>query len=58
MARGQGQPRLGTRVTDVRGREVGKIVDLIGPVREPYVIIMPARGADPRRMLGQELFIR
>ena len=50
--------RVGGRVTDARGRDVGRIHDLIGPVREPYVVISLGRGADPRRLLGQELFTR
>ena len=58
LARGSGRPRVGARVTDPRGREVGRIQDLIGPVREPYVLIAPLRGSDPRRLLGQELFTR
>lgn len=52
------KPPLGARVTDARGREVGKVADLIGPVREPYVIVACGRGADPRRLLGSELFTR
>lgn len=54
----EARPRIGARVTDARGRDVGKVQDLIGPVREPYVIVACGRGADPRRLLGQELFIR
>ncbi|HEV8360974.1 MAG TPA: Gar1/Naf1 family protein [Candidatus Thermoplasmatota archaeon] len=58
LVRGAGKPRLGAPVSDARGRPVGRIADLIGPVREPYVLIAPARGADARRLLGQELFTR
>lgn len=58
MVRGGGQLRLGTRVSDGRGREVGRIQDLIGPVSQPYVLIAPVRGADPRRLLGLDLFTR
>lgn len=57
LARGTGKPRLGARVADGRGREVGRVQDLIGPVREPYIIVAPQRGTDPGRMLGQDLFI-
>lgn len=58
VARSPGKPRLGARVTDNRGREVGKVADLIGPVREPYVLVAPARSVDAKRLLGQELFTR
>lgn len=58
LVRGTGKPRVGARVADGRGREVGRVHDLIGPVREPYVIVALARDADPRRLLGQDLFAR
>lgn len=58
VARSPGKPRLGARVTDHRGREVGKVADLIGPVREPYVLVAPAGSVDAKRLLGQELFTR
>ena len=58
VARGASQPRLGWRVLDQRGRDIGKVSDLIGPVREPYILVAPQKGADVRRLLGQELFTR
>lgn len=58
VARGTGKPKVGAWVTDARGREVGRVQDIIGPVREPYVLVAPGRGSDPRRLLGQELFTR
>jgi rRNA processing protein Gar1 len=58
VARGASQPRVGWRVLDMRGRDMGKVVDLIGPVREPYILVAPPRGADVRRLLGQDLYTR
>jgi rRNA processing protein Gar1 len=58
LVRGLGQPRVGWRVVDGRGREVGRIADLVGPVREPYVVVVPHPRADTRRMLGQDLYTR
>jgi rRNA processing protein Gar1 len=48
--------RVGMRVADNRGRDVGRIQDLIGPVREPYILIATARHADVRQLLGQDLY--
>jgi rRNA processing protein Gar1 len=58
LVRGQGKPRIGERVVDARGREVGRIADLVGPVREPYVIVAMSPRADPRRVVGQDLYTR
>jgi RNA-binding protein len=57
LVRGTGKPRLGARVTDGRGRDVGRVQDLIGPVREPYVIVAPHRGLDPKQVMGHELYL-
>ncbi len=37
-------PRLGSRVVDSRGRFVGIVVDIIGPVRAPYAVVKPKNG--------------
>lgn len=58
VARGGTQVRIGMWATDHRGREVGRVQDLIGPVQQPYILIACGRGNDPRRLLGQELFTR
>jgi len=58
LVRSTGEPRMGADVTDRRGTKVGRVADLIGPVRSPYVVVHPHPRADPRRLLGQELFVR
>lgn len=58
VARGGKDARVGTYVSDARGRDIGRVQDLIGPVREPYILIACGRGTDPRRLLGQEVFTR
>jgi len=36
-------PRIGSRVFDRNGKYVGRVVDVIGPIRSPYVLVKPAR---------------
>jgi len=50
-------PRLGTRVVDSRGRFIGIVVDIIGPVRSPYAVVKPKNGSVQLRDY-EELFTR
>jgi len=36
-------PRIGSIVVDSGGREIGILIDIIGPVRSPYAIIRPLK---------------
>ena len=58
-------PRMvppGTRLVDARRERVGKVVDVIGPVARPYLVVALPRGRDrgpppnPLRLLGKELY--
>ena len=46
----------GTTVCVARGRKVGRISDLFGPVSEPWVVVRAARGVRATQLLGRELF--
>ena len=35
---------IGTRLVDVRDQPVGKVVDVIGPVAAPYLVLAPPKG--------------
>ncbi len=50
-------PRIGTRVLGPDGRIIGKVVDIIGPVRGPYAVVKPVR-RDPKLSRGTTLFMR
>ncbi len=50
-------PRIGTRVLGPDGKIVGKIVDIIGPVRAPYAVVKPVR-RDLKLGKGTTLFMR
>ncbi|MEM1646384.1 MAG: hypothetical protein QXL96_11115 [Ignisphaera sp.] len=34
-------PIVGSKVVDANGVEVGKIVDVIGPISKPYAVVKP-----------------
>ncbi|MGY5855396.1 MAG: Gar1/Naf1 family protein [Candidatus Thorarchaeota archaeon] len=53
-------PSAGSRsiVLDKKAREVGIIIDVFGPVKEPYVAVRPRRDFDPSKLVGQMLYLR
>ena len=46
----------GTTVCDARGRRIGRVSDLFGPVSEPWVVVRAARGGRATQLRGRELF--
>lgn len=44
-------------VLDKQAKEIGTIVDLFGPVANPYVSIRPRRDFDPQILVGQMLYL-
>jgi len=46
---------LGTRVADSELKEVGRVVDLFGPVDKPYVAVK-LNVKDPSKYVGQILY--
>ena len=54
----EGDPRrlrLGSRVSRRDWSEVGRLVDIIGPVDAPYAVVKPAEGEAVEA--GEELFV-
>lgn len=47
---------IGTSLVDVRDRPVGRVVDVLGPVSSPYLLVASARGASPA-WLDREVFL-
>jgi RNA-binding protein len=51
-------PDIGTTAVDESLNEVGRVVDVFGPVSRPYVAVSPD-GDDPlATMLGEKLYAR
>jgi RNA-binding protein len=53
-------PAVGTRsvVLDKKAQEVGTIIDVFGPVKEPYVAVRPKRDFDASKLIGQMLYLK
>ena len=51
-------PRIGATVVDENLDDVGRIVDVFGPVARPYVAVSAADGVEPALLLGEKLYAR
>ena len=50
-------PKLGQPVFNSKKKRVGNVYELFGPVNSPYVIIKPASGISPQKLIGMSLYI-
>ena len=50
-------PDLGVSVVDERLERVGRVVDIIGPLDRPYIVVSPETG-EPTALLGELLYVR
>lgn len=51
-------PDIGAAVVDESLSTVGRVVDVFGPVRRPYVAVSPTDGVAPADLLGSKLYTR
>jgi len=54
---GDDPPDIGATVVDEELDEVGRVVDVFGPVGNPYVAVSPD-GRDPALLFGEKLYAR
>ena len=54
---GDDPPDIGAAVVDEDLDEVGRVVDVFGPVGNPYVAVSPD-GRDPALLFGEKLYAR
>jgi len=47
---------IGTTLVDVRHQPVGRVVDVLGPVAAPYLLVSSPRGSSPS-WLDREVFL-
>lgn len=55
---GEDHPRIGTETVDEQLDDVGRVVDVFGPVSRPYVAVTPDRDVSLAMLLGQKLYAR
>jgi len=51
-------PNLGTPLIDQGLEDVGRVVDVFGPVERPYLAVSPADGVVLPELLGERLYAR
>jgi len=49
--------RIGEAVRDNKGKRVGTIFDIFGPINDPYISIK-TRTSNPERLVGTALYVR
>lgn len=52
------QPGIGATVLDDRLSEVGRVVDVFGPVSRPYLAVVPDDRSMLPGLLGGKLYVR
>jgi len=55
---GDDYPNLGTAVVDEQLDDVGRVVDVFGPVERPYLAVSPADDVPLASLVGSKLYAR
>jgi len=50
-------PKLGIEVYDRNKNKIGTVIDVLGPVKQPFVAVKPYNKDNIEQYLNQELFI-
>ena len=53
-----GRPDIGATAVDESLDDVGRVVDVFGPVERPYLAITPDDGVSTATLLGAKLYAR
>ncbi|MFB6161933.1 MAG: H/ACA ribonucleoprotein complex subunit GAR1 [Halococcoides sp.] len=51
-------PSIGTTAVDDGLDEIGRVVDVFGPVDQPYLAVAPAEDVHPPTLVGERLYSR
>lgn len=47
---------IGTNLVDVRNQPVGRVTDVVGPVKAPYLVVKPQRGSNAQKALSRDVY--
>lgn len=47
---------IGTHLVDVRNQPAGRVVDVIGPVASPFLLVKAGQGGKAQRLLKQDVY--
>ena len=50
-------PRKNSWVVDQKRTKIGKVLDVFGPINNPYIIVRPNRDVDAAAHVGKKLYI-
>ncbi len=56
ILRAESIPRFGQEVVDSKLRPVGKVSDVFGPVKRPYIAVKPSV-SNPESLVGKPLYV-
>jgi RNA-binding protein len=56
ILKADGSVKIGDVVVDGRGKKIGSVFDLFGPVSAPFVAVRP-RVESPEKCVGEPLFV-
>lgn len=48
---------IGTNLVDARNQPAGRVVDVLGPVAAPYLLVNPGKGGKAQRLLRQDVYL-
>lgn len=48
---------IGTALVDVRNQPVGRVADVLGPVKAPYLHVMPPKGKPVNVRQDREIYL-
>lgn len=60
VVRADQAPRMGQTALDSKGKRIGNVSDIFGPVKSPYVVIKPASGfskVDLEKFIGSDIYM-
>lgn len=56
IAKVKAAPKIGLKVFDGKGKLIGKIVDVFGPVKSPYIEV-EVEGQDPKKVVSSPIYV-
>ncbi len=56
ILRAERQFKIGENVSDSKGKRIGQVFDVFGPVEAPFISVK-TRTKDPEKLIGKDLFL-
>jgi len=50
-------PRVNSLVVDQKKTKIGRVFDIFGPMKHPYIIVRPNKGIDAAAHVGKKLYV-